>query len=85
MARRARKQFLLDTFGNGTITNCIHCGKFLNFEALTVDRVVCAHLGGRYVRTNIRPSCKPCNEKRGNACKRGHCTAPVGLDQTDRG
>lgn len=73
-ARRIRKQWLLDTFGTGLIVNCALCGKWLNFASLTVDRIVCAHLGGRYTRDNIRPACKSCNEERGNACKRGQCS-----------
>ena len=64
--RRARKQWLLDTFGDGTNVPCYDCHTPLTFETLTVDRILPGCLGGTYVRGNIRPACSPCNIKAGN-------------------
>ena len=58
--RKIRKQWLLDTFGNGTIAFCgFHgCGETLTFDTITVDRYpIPGCEGGRYVRGNIRPAC----------------------------
>ena len=66
--RRVRKQWLLDTFGNGTICFCqFHgCKEELTFDTLTVDRYPIAGVdGGRYVRGNIRPACMSCNVEDG--------------------
>jgi hypothetical protein len=62
--RKVRKQWLLDTFGNGKIAFCgFHgCGVELDFNTITVDRFpVPGCEGGRYVRGNIRPACLKCN------------------------
>lgn len=59
-SRRVRKQWLLDTFGNGIITFCCFkgCTEELNFETITVDRYPIAGCeGGTYRRGNIRPMC----------------------------
>jgi hypothetical protein len=62
--RRRRKQFLLDTHGNGTTAPCAFCGRALTFETVTVDRFPTpGRLGGRYTRDNIRPACGPCNSE----------------------
>lgn len=67
--RRRRKQWLLDTFGDGVVALCsFGCGTELTFETLTVDRFPVAGCeGGRYVRKNIRPACADCNSKHGGA------------------
>lgn len=62
--RRVRKQWLLDTFGNGVTCVCSFdkCDKVLNFKTMTVDRFpIPGEEGGRYVRGNIRPACGHCN------------------------
>lgn len=59
--RRRRRQWLLDTFGDGTTAPCFSCGTRLGSETLTVDRIVPGALGGRYTRDNIRPACHKCN------------------------
>jgi hypothetical protein len=62
--RRVRKQWLLDSFGNGTTVFCqFHgCKEELTFDTLTVDRYpIPGCEGGRYVRGNIRPACAHCN------------------------
>jgi len=68
--RRARKQWLLDHFGDGVTVMCHlelsdRCEMELTFATLTVDRIVPACRGGRYTRDNIRPACRPCNDSQG--------------------
>lgn len=64
---RRRKQWLLDTFGDGTHVDCaLGCGIVLDFGTVTVDRIVPGALGGRYVQGNIRPACQSCNSIEGN-------------------
>lgn len=66
--RRRRKQWLLDTFGDGTTVVCSFagCNKILTFATMTVDRYPLAGIdGGRYRRGNIRPACRTCNESDG--------------------
>ncbi len=68
-ARRIRKQWLLDTFGDGTTAPCGFCGAALTFETLTVDRhPIPGCAGGAYVRGNIRPACWRCNCTAPNPC-----------------
>jgi hypothetical protein len=65
--RRRRKQWLLDTFGDGATAQCAIrrrgvCVGRVDFTTLWVDRwPVAGHEGGGYTRDNIRPSCGPCN------------------------
>lgn len=59
--RRRRRQWLYDTFGDGKSAPCFGCGVQLDDSNLTIDRIVPGHLGGRYIRDNIRPACLPCN------------------------
>lgn len=63
---RARKQWLLDTFGDGTYADCVFCEVVLDFGTLTVDRIVPGCRGGTYCRDNIRPACMSCNSIDGN-------------------
>jgi hypothetical protein len=69
--RRARKLWLLVTFGDGTTATCgFGCGTVLTFETITVDRhPVPGCQGGRYVRGNIRPACGPCNSRHGGVLR----------------
>lgn len=60
-ARRRRKQWLLDTFGDGTAAKCYLCSTLLTFETVTVDKITPQVEGGTYRRDNIRPACGPCN------------------------
>lgn len=71
-ARRVRKQWLLDEFGDGVTVECaFDCGTLLTFETITVDRFPLAGCnGGRYVKGNIRPACGPCNYKYGGSLRR---------------
>jgi HNH endonuclease len=81
--RRARKKWLLNTFGDGTVVACqLRCSPkclgILNMDTLTVDRIIPGADGGTYRRGNIRPACVHCNSLHGD---RGlHCShkgAPV--------
>lgn len=66
--RRARKRYLLDTFGDGTEALCAFdgCEVILTFETITVDRYPLTGIdGGTYVRSNIRPACGAHNSEHG--------------------
>jgi len=67
LARRRRKQWLLDNFGDGVTAPCsFECGVLVDFDTITVDRFPVAGCdGGRYVRGNIRPGCGTCNSADG--------------------
>ncbi len=71
-ARRARKVWLLNEFGDGTTAPCAFaCGAVVTLETLTVDRFPTPGCqGGRYVRGNIRPACGPCNSLHGATLRR---------------
>jgi hypothetical protein len=67
--RRVRKQWLLDTFGDGITATCsFGCGTVLNIDTVSADRYpIPGVAGGRYVRGNIRPACAPCQSRFGGA------------------
>ncbi|MGH9247995.1 MAG: HNH endonuclease signature motif containing protein [Acidimicrobiales bacterium] len=67
--RRVRRQWLLDTFGDGEKAPCWRCGTLLDVVTLTVDRIVAGCHGGTYRRGNIRPACGPCNSETGGALR----------------
>jgi hypothetical protein len=69
--RRARKQWLLDTFGDGTIAPCFMagCDAVLTFDTITVDRIQLGVDGGSYRRDNIRPACGPHNSSEGSKAR----------------
>lgn len=73
--RAARRQWLLDTFGDGVTAPCEirwddHCLGTVDRDTLTVDRHPVAGIdGGTYARDNIRPSCRPCNSRSGTALR----------------
>ena len=79
-ARRARRRFLVDTFGwrlaDGTgLVCCYRCHVVLlenedpeaPGQSVTVDRILPGCRGGKYVRDNIRPACLGCNSETGGA------------------
>jgi hypothetical protein len=68
--RRARRAFLLATFGDGDTCPCYRCGATLDDSTITVDRIVPGRDGGTYRRGNIRPACGPCNSETGGALAR---------------
>jgi 5-methylcytosine-specific restriction endonuclease McrA len=66
-ARRRRKTWLLAEFGDGISVTCPECSAVLFYSTLEVDLFpLPAARGGRYVRSNIRPICRPCNEDHGH-------------------
>lgn len=72
-ARRVRKQWLLNVFGNGEYAYCCFegCTEALTFDTITVDRYPVAGIdGGTYKRGNIRPMCGFHNSSTG--AKLGH-------------
>ena len=64
--RRRRQLWLLAYFGDGTTAPCTHCGISVTFGTMQQDRII---PGGPYNRTNIQPSCGPCNLRRGDSPK----------------
>lgn len=76
-ARRSRKQWLLDEFGDGEAAPCsFECGTAVTFDTLFVDRYpVPGVMGGTYRRGNIRPACGPCNSRHGGSLRRAVVTA----------
>jgi 5-methylcytosine-specific restriction endonuclease McrA len=63
--RRARLAWIFRVFGVDGIVTCTFCAVPLLPEDCTVDRIVPGCKGGRYVRGNIRPACKPCQDEQG--------------------
>lgn len=65
--RRVRRAWLLKTFESNQAgrCRCYRCGKLLDLETLTVDRILPGCLGGTYTRENIRPACSTCNSETG--------------------
>jgi hypothetical protein len=57
---------------SGKTIRCFHCPRRMRVQTpkhpygtFEVDRFpLCGHAGGRYVRGNIVPACKPCNGTR---------------------
>jgi hypothetical protein len=75
-ARRARKLWLLATFGDGTECPCFWCGTSLSLFTLQQDRLV---PGGPYRRENLVPACGRCNIARNGASIPDGCHyGPVG-------
>ena len=62
-ARRARKAWMLLTFGDGDSCACKHCQIVLTFATVEADRII---PGGAYARWNIQPACRRCNLARSN-------------------
>ena len=65
--RKRRKLWLIDTYGDGDFVACRLCWTTVDYSGLCVDRIVPGHMGGKYVRNNIRPSCAPCQHSQGAA------------------
>jgi hypothetical protein len=60
-SRRARKTWMLVTFGDGQTCPCTHCRCILDFTTVEADRKI---PGGPYARWNIQPACRDCNRSR---------------------
>lgn len=67
--RRARRAWLISPAagfgGDGTKVPCWECGALVNDATIHVDRIIPAHQGGRYIRSNIRPHCPTCSHREG--------------------
>jgi hypothetical protein len=63
--RRARKQWLLNKFGDGTQAPCWECDRLVNSHTMIVDRITPGEQGGRYTRNNIRAHCVGCSGRQG--------------------
>ncbi len=68
--RARRRQWLLDTFGDGTSVDCSlrlseKCLKVVTFETVSADRINPGRDGGGYQRGNIQPACMPCQSLQG--------------------
>lgn len=72
--RKARRVWLLSEKagwgGNGEVVPCAlgtepDCSLLVDMVTMEVDRIIPGAEGGRYVRTNIRPTCVRCNKEAG--------------------
>lgn len=68
--RRRRRQYLLDTFGDGIEVMCHlevsdECIMVLDIGTVSVDRIMPGRSGGGYDRGNIQPACLPCQSVQG--------------------
>lgn len=61
--RRARKTWMLATWGDGITCPCIHCGAILTYETVEADRII---PGGSYRHDNVQPAGRGCNLARSN-------------------
>ena len=60
-ARRARKLWMLATWGDGVKCPCVHCDAVLDYDTVEADRII---PGGSYRRDNVQPACRSCNLSR---------------------
>lgn len=63
--RAARLRWLFSAFGVEGVVTCYRCGVPMLPADATADRIVPGWKGGRYVRSNLRPACQPCNSETG--------------------
>jgi hypothetical protein len=81
--RRARRQWLLDTYGDGETAPCMiefdgNCLGEVDAVTMTVDRYPVPGVdGGTYAMDNIRPGCGPCNSRSGTALREQRRTAQL--------
>lgn len=65
-ARRRRKMYLLNTYGDGYSAPCAFCEFEVDWHTITADRYpILGADGGSYRRSNIRPACLHCNSSHG--------------------
>jgi 5-methylcytosine-specific restriction endonuclease McrA len=68
--RRRRRQWLVETFGDGEHVACFRqcspkCLYVLDVHTVSADRIVPGALGGTYRRENLQPACGPCQSYSG--------------------
>lgn len=68
--RHRRKLWILAHFGDGILARCVGCDRLVDYFSVVCDRIVPGVLGGRYIRSNIRPHCHACSVRTGNELKR---------------
>lgn len=62
--RAARKVWMLKTFAplsDPDKAYCVHCQAIVGYDEVQADRIIPGSQGGSYARTNVQPSCGPCN------------------------
>lgn len=69
-ARRRRRLWLVEEFGDGELVACFlqlspHCLWVLDADTVSPDRLVLGADGGSYRRGNIQPACGPCQSFQG--------------------
>ncbi|MFA5387327.1 MAG: HNH endonuclease [Candidatus Paceibacterota bacterium] len=47
------------------VCRCYRCECLLTVTSVSVDRIIPGALGGKYIRSNIRPACELCNSETG--------------------
>ncbi len=62
--RHVRTAKLLSKFGDGQHCACVYCGRVLDANTLTQDKIYTADEGGRYKMANLLPACFDCNSHR---------------------
>lgn len=69
--RAARRRWLVTAWPSDVpgFCRCYRCGKRLDEDSVTADRIVPGAQGGRYVRSNLRPACAKCNAETGGAVR----------------
>lgn len=77
-ARRARRLYLLEMFGDGETCPCYRCGEDLDDSTVQADRILAGMDGGTYERGNLRPACGACNIATGNALREHRKRFPYG-------
>ncbi|AHJ88375.1 HNH endonuclease [Mycobacterium phage 39HC] len=88
--RRARRAWLLSPKagfgGDGVKVPCWECGAMVSDKTIHVDRIIPAHQGGRYIRSNIRPHCPTCSHREGQRvkCELARLASPYGDDDLCR-
>lgn len=75
--RKARKVWLLETYAADhrhlswiPMCRCYRCGDLMDFDTMTIDRIIPGCRGGTYRRNNIRPACGQCNSETGGRTRR---------------
>ena len=90
--RRRSRAYLLSPDsgygGDGNSVPCVHCSTPVTNQTIERDRKIPGSLGGRYTKDNVQPSCRGCNQARGDDMSwtpPGSEPGPVNLDSTGWG
>jgi hypothetical protein len=66
MVRAPQLRQLMEDFGDGHKANCIFCGKPVDIDSVSVERMKPGPINGKYERGNMAPSHLACNTKVGH-------------------